>query len=132
MNIIIKTVDESEQRYDTAGDWQVQGNDLYITVSKQESWKEEVLIGVHELIEAILCKNRGITDEEVTEFDKHFKKEGEPGDAPDAPYRKEHHFATIVEMLLCKELEMDWGIYNNGLIKNVQEGVPVILKQNGM
>ena len=46
-----------------------------------------------------------ITDEMVTRFDMQFerdRKEGntdEPGDAPDAPYKPEHHFATIIEMM---------------------------------
>ena len=36
----------------------------------------------------------------------------DPGFDSDAPYRKEHHFATAIEMLLAKELDVDWRAYD--------------------
>jgi hypothetical protein len=36
---------------------------------------------------------------------------GEPGDAPDSPYRREHFFATSLERLLAAELGVDWAVY---------------------
>lgn len=77
----IETVAHAWQRYDTAGDWQAHnlpGNvNLRITVSEMSDWRYEALVAVHELIEAILCKHRGITEEEATVFDKQFAEDME-------------------------------------------------------
>ena len=54
----------------------------------------------------------------IGSFDQAFEKKreqglvrGEPGDAPDAPYRREHLFATNIERLLAAELGVDWAVY---------------------
>ena len=62
MNITIKTIQHSKQRYDTCGDWwfDKKGN-LQIRVSDMDNWKYEYLVGDHEVREALLCKDRGIT-----------------------------------------------------------------------
>ena len=76
-----------------------------------------MLVAVHELVEVLLCKHRGITAAKVDAFDKAFEKarkpgnEDEPGDDPKAPYRKEHFFATNIEALLSAELGVDWAKY---------------------
>ncbi|MDQ6698877.1 MAG: hypothetical protein M3Z36_01675 [Acidobacteriota bacterium] len=81
-------------------------------------WRYEALVAVHELIELILSKHRGIAEETISEFDIAFEQSrehgqvlGEPGDDPRASYRKEHFFATNVERLLASELGVDWFAY---------------------
>lgn len=96
-------------RFKGIGDWPAYDD---IRVLELGNWQYELLVGVHELIEAQLCKARGITPEIVDEFDKNFKGQGEPGDDPLCPYRKEHLFATIVEMMLCHELGINFHDYN--------------------
>ena len=66
----------------------------------------------------MLTRYRGISEETIGDFDMAFEKKreaglvrGEPGDAPDAPYRREHFFATNVERLLAAELGVDWEIF---------------------
>ncbi len=67
----------------------------------------------------MLCKERGITEQSVTDFDIDFEKkrpEGnvdEPGDAVDAPYRKEHFFATNIERLMSEQLGVNWQEYDS-------------------
>lgn len=102
------------------GDW-TYGPDWIITKSiKMRDWRYELLVQVHELVEAALCKHRGITDDTVTEFDAQFETErsagihsetDEDGDHPNAPYRKEHFFATNIERLLAAELGVVWSEY---------------------
>ena len=80
-----------------------------------------LLVALHELIEVALCEERGITCEQVDNFDKSFElhrepgNKDEPGDDPAAPYRKEHFFATNLERLLAAELGIDWAEYERKL-----------------
>lgn len=125
MHIEIDTIPHSQQRYPTVGDWiwEPDGT-LHIFVSNMNNWKYEFLVARHELDEAILCRDRGITQKEVDDFDTYFEKErkqglvtDEPGDDPRAPYNKEHFFATTVERLIARELNVDWQAYD----KTVEE-----------
>lgn len=117
MDIVIRTIPHTDQRYDTVGDWWFEGDTLQVRVSAMDDWKAEGLVAHHELTEALLCKARGITADQVDEFDKAFNKQTawgqEPGDHPDAPYRREHFFATTVERMLSAELGVDWFEYDD-------------------
>lgn len=123
MNINIKTIPHSNQRYNTPGDWWFTDNgDLEIRVSNMNNWKYEALVAFHELAEVLLCKERGISTKEADEFDIRWnevhKNEGtdnEPGDDPCCPYRMEHFFATSVERLLAAELRVDWDSYGEAV-----------------
>lgn len=121
MNINIKTIPHSKQRYNTVGDYDsVDINcGVNISISGLRNWKYELLVAVHELIELSLCYHRDIPEEIITKFDMDFEKareetsllQGEPGDAAGCPYRKEHFFATSIERLLAAELGVDWEKY---------------------
>lgn len=115
--VCIKTIPHSEQRYNTVGDYFVEPDvkTLNVCVSNLNNWKYEALVSVHELVEMILCEARSIKDADITQFDKAFSGDGEPGDAPDAPYRKEHFFATSIERLLAAELGVDWLKYGEAI-----------------
>jgi hypothetical protein len=117
--IIIETIPDKEQRYNTVGDYYFDkdGNRL-IMVSDFSNWKYELLIAVHELIEVSLCKDRGVTDAAIDEFDFAFeearlinKTTTEPGNEPDAPYFMEHQFASKVEKMLAEQLNVNWQDY---------------------
>lgn len=101
MDINIKIIPHSEQRYETVGDWWFEYKDtnpkpytadseinplapssLEIRVSDLGQGKKlhldnfygSLCVAVHELIEVILCSRRGITQEEVDKFDKEFEE----------------------------------------------------------
>lgn len=119
MNITIKTIPHDQHRYPTVGDWWfTPEGDLEIRVSAMGDWRHEALVAVHELAEVLLCKERGITEEAVTQFDIMFEANRQPGDDseagddPRAPYRWEHFFATNVERLLADQLNVDWQEYD--------------------
>jgi hypothetical protein len=85
-------------------------------VSALADWRHSVLIAVHELVEALLCKAHGVTAEAVDEWDMgHGKELDEPGDDVRAPYHREHEFAGCVEQLLAHELNIDWNGYEDAL-----------------
>jgi hypothetical protein len=78
---------------------------VVITVSRMPDERYEFLVGLHELIEAYLCKTRGISEASVTAFDTGVGANlDEPGDDPRAPYHNEHVFATKVERMMAAEL----------------------------
>ena len=126
MEIIIQTIPHKNQRYKTVGDWFRDKNGvLHIKVSDMGNDKYTLLVALHELIEASLCEDRGITDVKVTAFDKKFESEraagmqdddSEAGDDVRAPYRKEHFFATNIERLLSAELRVDWKKYDKAVM----------------
>ena len=111
MKIVIETVPHAEQRYNTIGDWQWDGSTLNIKVSQMGDWRKEMLVGVHELVETLLCKKAGVTEEQVDAFDLAHPELHEPGDSTLAPYYKQHKIAIAVEDLLIKELGVDEDEY---------------------
>lgn len=120
LDIKIKTIPDSEQRYNTVGDYEeTPSHSLNVTVSAMSDWRFEMLTAAHEIIEGALCKQRGITNEQIDAFDLGYeakRAEGdasEPGDSQDAPYYKEHQFANKIEKMLADELGADWERYCN-------------------
>lgn len=114
MKIVIESIPHKNQRYDTLGDWWFDDDGtLQIRVSEDETSHpteyHQFLVALHELVEVQLCKMRGISQKQVDDYDiggqDYFKENGlEPGDQPDAPYRREHRFAMLIEHLMAHEL----------------------------
>ena len=122
MKIIIETIPHKDQRYPTVGDWQFLGDELLIRVSEMGDWKKEALVGIHELVEALLCRNRGIEQEEVDKFDMAYKgADMDPGNDPHAPYNEQHFIASTFEESLQEDLSVDEEDYENAIDKLYQE-----------
>ena len=74
--------------------------------------------GMHEAIEAYLCKQAGISQVAVDRFDQAYERrrkpgdDSEPGDDPKPPYHKEHMFASKVERMLANKLGVNWSAYD--------------------
>ena len=117
-------VPHRKQRYETVGDW-IPGRPAEIRVSKMKDERYAFLVALHEMIEYELCKMNGVTDAEVVAFDVGFENErrqnlhsadAEPGNDPRAPYRSEHEFATMVEMLVAQKLGVSWSDYETTIL----------------
>ena len=113
--VTIDAVHPDGMRYPTEGDWQLGPDDvLHIAVTSNMPRREQMLLALHELVEALLCEARGITQAQVDAFDFAFTGEGEPGDCADAPYRREHRFAALIDHLVAHEMgvvpygRVDW------------------------
>lgn len=137
MNVHVQIIPHADQRYRTSGDywWEKHGT-LQIRVSDMGNHEAEQLVAIHEYCEAVLCQARGITDDQISGFDKEYEAarddpkcfdaeqqhfffrgtwcdmEAEPGDHPEAPYQREHCLATSVERMLCAELGLTWEAYS--------------------
>ena len=113
----VQVIPHADQAYETPGDWEFDtAGCLQVRVSLM-SPDYVFLIAIHEAIEAWLCRHHGVSETEVTAFDKAFEaareagNTDEPGDDPSAPYRREHFFATSIERLIATELGVDWNTY---------------------
>jgi len=78
----------------------------------------ELLVALHELVEALLCQQSGVSQERVDAFDKAYEakrpladKDSEPGDDPAAPYNRQHVIASVTERLAADLLKVDWNRY---------------------
>jgi len=124
VEFVISQVPHGKQRYETVGDW-IPGTPTEIRVSRMKDQRYVFLVALHEMIEYELCKKNGIPDNEVVAFDVNFEAErkrnmhpveAEPGNDPRAPYRDEHDFATMIEMMVAQKLGVKWSAYENALL----------------
>ena len=122
LNISIKTIPHKKHRYETVGDYFDKDGKTHILVSDMNNEDYELLVAIHEILEQHLCKKRGIKEKDITKFDIAFEKrraagkepeDAEPGDHPNAPYRKEHFFATNIERTVALELGVNWAAYDD-------------------
>jgi hypothetical protein len=124
MKISILTQPHRLQRYNTIGDWftdKATGT-VRIHVSELGSWRYELCVAVHELVEAFLCMHDEVAEESVDKFDKSFvQRDEEPGDNPNAPYQRQHCLATGVERILAACLGVKWAYYEDAIEKLIIE-----------
>ena len=115
----VELVNHGEQRYSTCGDWQIDTDGcICIKVSDTGFRIDALLVGIHEAVEAILCREHGVKEVDVTAFDVEFGKthnleEEEPGEDPGAPYRREHATADVVERIVALEAGVVWRKYDD-------------------
>jgi hypothetical protein len=116
--VIITTIPPEKTRYRTVGDWKFESPSvLVIEIADSGSWIFNLLVGVHELIEAFLCTAMGITQKQVDKFDFAHESDDDPGEHPKAPYHAQHMLAMSVEMLLSVALGVKWRPYSEALTK---------------
>lgn len=140
-----QVIPHKEQRYHTVGDWwwddlkETVVKTLYLRISRMSDPRYELLVGIHELIEVMLCEFVGITQIDADRFDTAFEKirarllkskspksielpcgcrleksralEYEPGDDIHAPYHDQHQIASVCERALAFFLGVKWGEY---------------------
>jgi len=137
--ILIQTIAHDTQRYPTVGDWQFtidpSHRSLEVRVSELGNPNYEFLVAAHEMIEAWLCRQAGISQNDIDRFDIAWEQAAleddpttklydEPGDCPDAPYHIQHIQAGIIERQLALALNVDWNEYEtilDRLYKGEQE-----------
>lgn len=119
--IRVKVIAPEDMRQKGAlGDWIFLAGDLHVYVREMEDPRHETLIAVHEIIEAVLCEERGVPECRVMLFDLENPNLDDPGSDPRAPYHPEHEFATDIEKLLAVQLGVDWDTYSEACAKVAQ------------
>lgn len=130
MHIDIQTIPHASQMYNTCGNfWTTPEGKLYISVSHLGNETYELLIAIHELIERESCRRTGVTEDEITAFDRAYEQareqdrtapcgcsvHDEPGMDIHAPYHAHHVAATGVEMILVSLWGVQWAEYEKAL-----------------
>lgn len=119
--INIRFIPHRDQRYPTVGDWFWRYSTLHVRVSDMDNIEYNILVAVHELVEAYLCRRAAVDEQDVTKFDIEFEERrergevpenAEPGDDPKAPYYTQHQVATRVEKFLADALGVNWEEYD--------------------
>lgn len=120
LQIDVKTIPHSQQRYETVGDWFYGSDGTWrFRISNLGDWRMELAVAVHEIVECALCRYAGIPTVEIDNFDKDFEAcrvEGntdEPGDDPKALYHVQHCIATGVERIVIALLGVSWKEYDD-------------------
>lgn len=121
---IVSSVDLKDQRYETLGDYFIKNGVRQFKITKTGNDLYDDLIFIHEFIEEVLTRNKGIKEEDILKFDLSFEEKeklglvtGEPGSAEDSPYRQEHIISEIVERMIANHLNVDFNKYNDKLYK---------------
>jgi hypothetical protein len=76
--------------------------------------KSQELVVIHELVEVLMCKANGVSQKSVDDFDIEFEKNrkkgdvSEPGDEKDAPYFLQHQLATMIELMVSRQMDVSW------------------------
>jgi hypothetical protein len=104
-----------ELRYDTSGDYFMEGDTLVFQVRRQDNDFLTKMQIIHELIEQTLCEEKGISNQAIDDFDMMDKewiaKYEEPGDDPRAPYHDAHILAKTCEYIILGELGINFKEY---------------------
>jgi hypothetical protein len=126
MKITIEFIPHEDQRYNTIGDWFFEppskpsgGRYMVIKVSTMKDRRHMYLVAVHELVEALICQEDGISQLMVDKFDVQWKRPhltddvqiNEPGEDPRAPYHEQHVQAENIERILAAALCVHWQTY---------------------
>lgn len=118
MNYDLRSINHSDHRYPTVGDYWEESGIQHVRTSKLSDRRHEFLVLLHELVELELCRNEGIYEPDIMAFDVAFEAKrvpgnvDEPGDDPAAPYRTQHRFAENIERQVALALGVDWNAYN--------------------
>lgn len=116
--IIALSVKHDHQRYPTVGDYTEAHGTVMFTISDMGNEEYESLVLIHELVEYLLVKKRGIAISTIDTFDRQFEtvrpagNTDEPGDHVNCPYRDEHRFAENIERQVCAALGIHWKDYD--------------------
>ena len=97
----------------TGADWYFDnGGDLHVHVAEMSDPLYELLLGVHETIEALACRHDGVSHARVdafdADYDAHHPTNLNAGDNPECPYRNQHNLATGIERVLAAHWKVDW------------------------
>lgn len=118
MKLRTEIVPLEDQRYSTLGDYYQESDGTWvIKITDTGNSLYNQLILFHEITELILILRKGLTEQEITDFDIANSHLDEPGESIEAPYHLEHKAAEDLEFMLCQYLKLSWTKYNKHINK---------------
>lgn len=133
----IELIPHAEQRYPTSGDWTIDADGVVrVLVSDTGNLETAILTGLHEAIEAVLCRAHGVLEADVCSFDiahalAHGLQDCEPGADPKAPYFREHAVADAVERLLAACMGVPWCEHSSREDELFEGAKPMVCHDGG-
>ena len=115
--ISVEVISHKDQRYPTCGDWTIEPDgSVKVFVSDTGNDVDAFLVGIHEIVEAFLCRQHGVLEMDVNAFDIALDlsdHDAEPGEHVKAPYHFEHAAAEIVERTVALQAGIRWKEYSD-------------------
>ena len=117
----IKFVEQTEQSYETVGDYGETGDCIWFKITKFKDHPEySIAILQHEIHEFFRNLQEGISIKDVDDFDRNYDyKHGEfkddVGCDPKAPYHSTHMEADAIERLSIIFSKADWIAYEKAI-----------------
>ncbi len=109
--IEMRVIPHSEQRYDTLGDYWIEGDTWQFRVSDMGDWRYNFSVLLHEFVEFAVLSHKGVSEADVLAFDLAVPEDSpyadDPGFDPKAPYHWEHVLADTVERLVSIPMEFE-------------------------
>ena len=113
MKITITGLPPEKMRYPgTHVDYYDKGPHACIDVIQQKNPLHEYLLAIAALVKYVLIKARGVSIDEIEQFDKAHGTDLASTD-PQSPYYYEQQFASIIEHLMCNELGLKYHEYKH-------------------
>jgi hypothetical protein len=120
-DIIIRFVPQSQQTYETLGDYWDKGDHVLFHISDTGNDNYNRAIMHHELWEYFEMIKRGVTAEDTCVFDIANPNADDPGMLPDAPYHREHCQADVIERMCIVMSGEDWALYDEACQKHFEK-----------
>ena len=120
MKILIEVIPHNEQRLGGEGDWIWEGENLRVRVSDMKDWKYNFLLARHEMDEAVLCRNAGITTDMVDQDELKAGDNDDPDSLtgyPGSCYQQQHNDALVAEWIMARNLGVKWEDYGEAFHK---------------
>ncbi len=113
-------IPQSEQRYDTVGDYWIDADGTWqFRVSDLGDWRYNFSVLLHEFIEFALITQHGVPEKAVLDFDLSVPTDSQysddPGFDPTAPYHTEHVYADCMERLIAPYLGISNSAVNDAI-----------------
>lgn len=122
MKITVETLPQHAMRdKNSVGDYLFTADGhLYVFVSEMADPRHVTLVALHEIVEALVTRHRGIAEPDIMAFDLAHPELDDPGMSQEAPYHKEHLLASGIEMIMATELDVDWTAYEEACLQAVE------------
>lgn len=114
-------IPHKSQRYETCGDWRFLPGGLHVSISSTGNDFSDMLVAIHEIVEAYLCDANGVSEKEVDMFDMGHPELNEPGEDQRAPYHLQHVTAEIVERIVAQAAGVNWQEHCDRIDKLFEE-----------
>jgi hypothetical protein len=115
--INIHFIPKEEMRYDTVGDYWETDDSIEFRIALMDNPLHSAAILLHEIAEYFDVKRRGISIEEIDQFDISHPELDDPGWSSEAPYNASHQLGDLVERAFILGVGERWTDYDEKVMQ---------------